>query len=101
MSAETGKQAARDPEIRHDVPEQRFVVTLDGHAGYVEYERDGKLFTITHTIVPPEIGGRGIAGKLVAAALDHARSEDLKVVPRCPYAAAWIDRHPQYADLLA
>ena len=101
MSADREKPAAQDFGIRHDVPGGRFVTTVDGHAGYVEYEREGDVLTITHTIVPPEIGGRGIAGKLVAAALDHARAEGLKVVPRCTYAAAWIDRHPQYADLVA
>lgn len=99
--AEAGKQAAQSPPIRHDVPGGRFVTTVDGHAGYVEYERTGKVMTITHTVVPSEIGGRGIAGRLVAAALDHARGEGLKVVPRCSYAASWIDRHPQYGDLLA
>lgn len=87
--------------IRHDAARQRFLLEQDGHTGYVEYElRDGTL-VLTHTIVPAAIGGRGIAGRLVQAALDHARAQDLKVEPRCSYADAWMRRHPEYADLRA
>jgi predicted GNAT family acetyltransferase len=56
--------------------------------------------TITHTGVPPEVGGRGIASALVQAALDVARAEGWKVVPACSYAAVWMQRHPDYLDLL-
>jgi predicted GNAT family acetyltransferase len=56
---------------------------------------------ITHTIVPPEIGGRGIAGALVQAAVEHARAQGLKVAPHCSYADAWMRKHPQYGDLRA
>lgn len=52
-------------------------------------------------MVPPAIGGRGIVGELVRASLDFARNQGLKVVPQCSYAADWIDKHPDYADLLA
>lgn len=101
MNQEKQQREAGGLEIRHDVPGGRFVTRVDGHEGYVGYQRDGDVLTITHTEVPPEIGGRGIAAQLVAAALDHARSQGLKVVPRCPYAKSYIDRHPRYADLLA
>ena len=57
--------------------------------------------TITHTIVPAAIGGRGIAGQLVQAALDHARSAGLKVAPECSYADDWMRTHPEYEDLRA
>ena len=46
-------------------------------------------------------GGRGVGGELVRSALDYARSKDLKVVPACEYVAAYIERHPEYADLVA
>lgn len=89
------------PAIRHESDRQRFIVNEQGSEGFVEYARDGDVFVITHTVVPPEIGGRGIAGKLVEAALHHARAEGLKVRPDCSYAAAYMRRHPEYADLLA
>lgn len=88
-------------DIRHDPAGRRFVVDSDGHAASVDYERDGDILVITHTTVPAPIGGRGIAGDLVRAALDLARAEGLKVLPRCSYADAWMRRHADYADLRA
>ena len=88
-------------DIQHDSAHKRFFTTVDGHQAYVEYERHGGVMTITHTIVPAAIGGRGIAGQLVQAAMDHARAEGLKVMPACSYAEGWLGKHPQYADLRA
>lgn len=88
-----------DGTILHDAAQGRFSATVDGHTGYVEYVvRDG-VMDILHTIVPKEIGGRGIAGRLVEAALEHARDAGLKVRASCEYAAAWMTRHPGYAGL--
>lgn len=90
-----------DASIEHDRGQHRFNTNVDGVTGYVEYELAGDVMTITHTIVPPVIGGRGIAGALVKAALEHARTEGWKVVPQCSYADAWMHKHPEYADLRA
>lgn len=54
-----------------------------------------------HTLVPPEIGGRGIAAQLVQALVDDARAEGFKVVPQCSYVAVAFKRHPEWSDLLA
>ena len=54
-----------------------------------------------HTIVPPEIGGRGVAAALVDALVADARSEGFKIVPACSYVDAQFRRHPEWADLLA
>ncbi len=86
-------------EIQHDGARHRFNTTVDGHEAYVEYERQGDVMTITHTIVPSAIGGRGIAGDLVRRAMDQARADGLRVEPACSYADAWLRRHPDYADL--
>ena len=90
-----------DHPIQHDAKARRFNTVVDGVTGHVEYELDGDVMTLTHTIVPPAIGGRGLAGALVKAALDHARSEGWKVVPQCSYADSWMRRHPDYEDLRA
>ncbi len=90
-----------DDTIKHDPDTRRFNTVVDGVAGHVEYELAAGVMTLTHTIVPPAIGGRGIAGALVKAALDHARREGWKVVPQCSYADTWIRRHPDYQDLRA
>jgi uncharacterized protein len=54
-----------------------------------------------HTIVPPELGGKGIGGKLVAALIADAREHGFKVVPECSFVAAAFERHPDWKDLLA
>lgn len=54
-----------------------------------------------HTLVPPEIGGRGIAGELVKELIADARENDFKIVPQCSYVAAKFDKNPEWADLLA
>lgn len=88
-------------EVRHDPAHHRFIVMVDGTQAELVYEQRGEVLCLTHTGVPPAIGGRGIAGDLVRAALNHARAEGIKVIPACSYAAAYIRRHPQYRDLLA
>ena len=86
-------------QIRHDAASRRFAIEVDGHLGYLEYERDGGTMAITHTIVPPAIGGRGIAAALVQAAVEYARADGLEVDPRWSYADAWMRRHPQHDNL--
>lgn len=89
-------------EIRNNEPESRFETTVDGHTAFSEYDVEGDdRIVFTHTVVPDELSGRGIAGAIVRHALDHVRGRNLKVVPQCAYVAAYIERHPEYQDLLA
>ena len=53
------------------------------------------------TKVDPAFGGQGIGSILVRCALEDLRSRGLQVIPECDFAQAWIDKHPDYADLLA
>lgn len=78
----------------------RFELLVDGHVAVLEYRLEEGGMVITHTGVPDAIGGRGIAAVLTRAALEHARAQGLKVIPACTYAAAFIRRHGEYADLL-
>lgn len=87
-------------DIAHDPISHRFAVRVEGHEAELLYRQDGKRLTIDHTGVPEAIGGRGIAGALVKAVLDYARAEGLRVVPACSYSAAYIQHHPEYADLV-
>lgn len=77
--------------------ELRFVVTDDGHVAELTYLLDGARFTLDHTRVPDELGGRGIGGALVRAAVDRAEADGLVVVPRCPFARRWLREHPDVA----
>ena len=88
-------------DVVHHPVSSRFIAEADGHQAHLDYELEGAEMRITHTRVPSEIGGRGIAGELVRVALLHARKEGLKVNPLCSYADAWMQRHPDFADLRA
>ncbi|MBV2209065.1 MAG: N-acetyltransferase [Thermomonas sp.] len=88
-------------DISHNLAEHRFQTEVDGVLAYVEYVPVAGGFTITHTIVPKAIGGRGIAGALVKAALEYAQTQNFKVVPECEYADVWMKRHPEFDALRA
>lgn len=88
-------------KIEHKVSERRFETVEDKHVSLIDYRLDGDVMSILHTEVPAAVGGRGIAGDLTRAALDTAREHGWRVRPICSYAVAYIDRHPEYQDLLA
>lgn len=79
----------------------RFEMELDGHTAFVTYRRRDGVISLDHAEVPRALEGRGLGGALVKATLDAARAEGLKVVPRCSFVAAYMRRHPEFADLLA
>lgn len=70
-------------------------------AGIAAYEREEGRITFVHTAVEDEFEGQGVGGALARYALDEARSARLEVRPWCPFFRGWIERHPDYADLVA
>lgn len=92
-----------DTAIVHRRPERhRFELELDGElAGFITWrERDGVL-DLLHTEVDERYEGRGLGGRLVRGALDDVRAQGGRIVPSCSFVAAWLKRHPEYADLVA
>ena len=87
--------------VRHNADEQCFEAEVDGKLAVADYHVEGERMIFTHTFVPPELRGRGIAEKLVRVALEHARSERLRVVPACSYVETFIERHTEFKPLLA
>ena len=81
--------------------EHRYEAWLDGEqAGVIEYvPTDGSLM-FDHTEVPAAFEGRGIGSRLAKAALDDVRARGLVVESQCPFVSAYVDRHPDYGDLL-
>ncbi|PKH38265.1 hypothetical protein/molybdenum cofactor cytidylyltransferase [Nocardioides alpinus] len=73
----------------------------DTVVGFVVHRLRGDTITLVHTEVDPAFSGQGHAATLARGALDDARSRGLGVVPSCPYIAAYIGKHPEYADLVA
>jgi uncharacterized protein len=93
---------ATDPTpIRHNAAENRYELEVGGRLALLEYAMESGRMIITHTFVPPELRGRGLAEKLVRRALDDARAQNAHVVPACSYVAAFIQRHAEYQPLLA
>ena len=89
-----------DVRVEHDCAGRRFHALVEGHRAVVDYRLADGVMTITHTGVPAAIEGRGVASELTRAAVNTARAEGWKVEAQCAYAAAWLRRHKDYADLL-
>ena len=79
----------------------RFELTEQGLIAFADYRRHGDRLVIPHVEAPPPLRGTGTAGRLMTGVFDLIRAQGLKVVPKCPYAAAFIQRHPEYQDLMA
>ncbi len=84
--------------IEHDPKKDRFSAVFEGkEVGYLTYEIDGGILTITHTVVDPSMRGQGIAKQLVIACDSFARSSSLQIASVCSYASAVLgieDRNP-------
>jgi uncharacterized protein len=86
-------------DIQHETTQHRFSTTVENQLCVLEYDLADSVMTITHTRVPQAVGGKGIAAELTRVALQTARHNGWQVVPQCSYAAVYIKRHPEYADL--
>ena len=87
-------------DITHNQAANRFETNIEGHTGFISYQDQGDRIVYDHTIVPSELGGKGVGSALVKHALDYARNEGKKVVPTCSFVASYINKHAEYQDLL-
>lgn len=81
-----------------------YIARVEGspHVGQLTWKAASEGIRIAdHTLVPPAIGGRGIAAQLVKALIADAREQGFRILPQCSYVAAMFDRHPEWADLRA
>lgn len=86
-----------EPEIIRNEQAERFELADSPGTAFMTYRLVGDRITLVHTQVADEHEGKGIGSALVRAALGYAESEDLTVVPKCPFVRAWLDRHPDRA----
>lgn len=86
-----------EKSVRNDPDGRRYVVTVDGEeAGVAHYAvRDG-VVVFTHTEVDPKWEGQGVGSALARGALDDAVRSGGKFIARCPFIAAYVERHPEY-----
>ncbi len=88
-------------EVRDNVESHRYEAWVDGGlAGFSQYEPHDGWLVFVHTEVDPAYTGRGVGSRLATGALDDVRARGLKLTPQCPFIAAFIKRHPAYADLV-
>ena len=87
--------------VTNNEAKRQFEAEVDGAVAVAQYTLAGDRIIFTHTEVPPEMEGQGVAGKLVRTALDHARAEGLAIQPLCPFVRSYIQRHPEYQDLVS
>jgi uncharacterized protein len=84
--------------VAHDQARHQFSTDVDGHRAVLDYTLAGSVMNITHTGVPPPIGGRGLAADLMQAALSAAREQKWSVNPLCSYAVAYLKKHAGAAE---
>lgn len=91
-----------EPELDvRDAPERgRFEIAIGDDVAFLAYTRDDGRITLDHTEVPPALEGRGLGSRLARGALERARAEGLQAVVRCPFVHAYLQRHPEYADVV-
>jgi predicted GNAT family acetyltransferase len=96
-------QARRMSEVTvADNPEQsRYEVIVDGAvAGFAAYVRHPDHLTFTHTEIGSDYGGQGLGGTLVSGALADVRASGGRIVASCPFVKSYVEKHPEYQDLL-
>jgi predicted GNAT family acetyltransferase len=87
--------------VRNDVDNHRYVLELDGErAGMAVYHVRGGRNYFVHTEVDPGHEGEGLGSALAQNALDDVRARGQQIVPLCPFITAWLNRHPDYQDLI-
>lgn len=86
--------------VVNNTAKHRYELEVEGHLAATYYKLADGVITFVHTEVPPELGGKGVGSRLVKGALDQVRAAGLKVVAQCVFVKGWIEKHPDYANLL-
>lgn len=97
----TNSSDATSVNVQHEPQRSRYSATVDDALAVADYHQDGNVISFTHTEVPPEIQGRGVASALAHRALDDARAAGNRVIPVCEFFARYMESHPEYDDLRA
>ena len=92
------EQVSDSADVTDNTDASRFELRADGWLAELIYRIRGDRLVLVHTDVPVELEGRGIGGRLVTAAVDRAVREGLTLVPLCPFARGWLERHPEAAS---
>jgi hypothetical protein len=99
MTSPAGASPQGEDVVRDNEAMSRYEVEADGAVAFLTYQRTSRVVMLLHTEVPDALRGRNLGGVLAKHALDAGRASGQRIVVRCPFVAAWIKRHPEYADL--
>ncbi|MBB1031559.1 N-acetyltransferase [Dietzia sp. SLG310A2-38A2] len=92
--------AGEDVQVRRNLAAGRFEIVVDDVvAGFADYSDSDDVRTFPHTVVDPEFGGRGLAGRMIGEALQVTRDEGLRVRPACAFVERYVQKNPDSADL--
>lgn len=89
-----------DAEIRDNADLNRYELPVAGEMAVVTYNLSAPNLMITETLVPARLEGQGIGSRLARHVLDDARARDLLILPVCPFFSAYLQKHPDYADVV-
>lgn len=90
------------PELRKNEQQSRYEIVLgDEVVGFAEYHEEGSTVVMPHTVVNPDHEGEGLGSQLARFALDDIRAAGKQVVPSCAFIRGYIEKHAEYADLVA
>ncbi|MEJ0051242.1 MAG: GNAT family N-acetyltransferase [Methylovirgula sp.] len=87
--------------VTDNASRHRFELVVDNEVAFVTYAMEGDRLALLHTEVPKALEGRGIGKLLIRLVLDEARQRGLKIVPRCEFVSAFIERNPEFDDVIA
>jgi predicted GNAT family acetyltransferase len=86
--------------VRDNKAQSRFEMDVEGAMAFANYRLAPSAVIITHTETPRALRGRGVASELVQGALELIRADGLKVIAGCGFVADYLNKHPEYADLV-
>lgn len=84
----------------HNKEEKRYEFHIENITAFIEYERNKDVLSLTRTIVPKELAGRGIAKALCIAVMEEIETQGLKMKPECSYIVSFIEKYPEYQKLI-
>jgi predicted GNAT family acetyltransferase len=99
MENDGNATATTAPIARDNAGKRRFEIDIDGHLALADYRIADGVMDLYHTESPLALAGRGVASALIETALLAARARGLRVRPTCSFVAAFLKRHPEFADL--
>lgn len=89
-----------DPEIRDNADRHQYELPVEDDVAVVTYNLSSPNLMITETLVPERLEGRGIASRLAKHVLADAKARELLILPVCPFFAAYLQKHPEHADVV-